>query len=158
MADQATERATIEAPPQKCFDVALDFERYPEWARDIKEASVVEYDDEGRGKRVAFRVAAMGRSAHYTLEYDYANAPRELSWKLVAGDIMRVLDGTYIFDPGDASQPAHEGDAGDPQTTDVTYHLLVELIVPLPGFVKRRAEGKIMGTALDELKKRVESL
>jgi ribosome-associated toxin RatA of RatAB toxin-antitoxin module len=150
MADQATERATIDAPPQKCFDVALDFERYPEWARDIKEASVVEYDDEGRGKRVAFRVAAMGRSAHYTLEYDYENAPRELSWKLVAGDIMRVLDGTYIFDPGD--------DGANPQTTDVTYHLVVELIVPLPGFVKRRAEGKIMGTALDELKKRVESL
>ena len=150
MADQATERATIDASPQKCFDVALDFERYPEWARDIKEASVVEYDDQGRGKRVAFRVAAMGRSAHYTLEYDYANAPRELSWKLVAGDIMRVLDGTYIFDPGD--------DGANPQTTDVTYHLIVELIVPLPGFVKRRAEGKIMGTALDELKKRVESL
>jgi hypothetical protein len=119
MADQATERATIDAPPQKCFDVALDFERYPEWARDIKEASVVEYDDQGRGKRVAFRVAAMGRSAHYTLEYD---------------------------------------DGANPQTTDVTYHLIVELIVPLPGFVKRRAEGKIMGTALDELKKRVESL
>lgn len=150
MADQATERATIDAPPQKCFDVALRFEQYPEWARDIKEATVLERDDEGRGTRVAFRVAAMGRSAHYTLEYDYSNAPRELSWKLVDGDIMRTLDGTYVFDPGD--------DGADPQTTDVTYHLVVELIVPLPGFVKRRAEGKIMGTALDELKKRVESL
>ena len=111
MADQATERATIDAPPQKCFDVALDFERYPEWARDIKEASVVEYDDEGRGKRVAFRVAAMGRSAHYTLEYDYANAPRELSWKLVDGDIMRTLDGTYIFYPGDDGASSCMADA-----------------------------------------------
>jgi hypothetical protein len=39
----------------------------------------------------------------------------------------------------------------------VTYHLEVDLIVPIPGFVKRRAEGKIMGTALRELKKRVET-
>jgi hypothetical protein len=36
--------------------------------------------------------------------------------------------------------------------------LEVDLIVPIPGFVKRRAEGKIMGTALRELKKRVESV
>jgi hypothetical protein len=64
---------------------------------------------------------------------------------------MRRLDGRYIFEPGD------EGPDGNP-TTEVTYHLTVELVVPLPGFVKRRAESKIMGTALDELKKRVESL
>ena len=149
MADQATERATIDAPPERCFEIALDFERYPEWARDIKEAKVVERDDQGRGTRVAYRVAAMGRSAHYTLEYDYANAPRELSWHLVEGDIMRRLDGQYLFEPS-----RNGGDSA----TDVTYHLTVELVVPLPGFVKRRAESKIMGTALDELKKRVESL
>ena len=69
---------------------------------------------------------------------------RSLSWKLVEGDIMRVLDGTYTFDP--------EGDG-----TLVTYQLEVELVIPMPGFVKRRAEGKIMGTALRELKKHVES-
>ena len=148
MADQATERATIDAPPERCFEIALDFERYPEWARDIKQATVKERDDQGRGTRVAYRVAAMGRSAHYTLAYDYSKAPRELSWELVEGDIMRRLDGRYVFEPSSSTDGA----------TDVTYHLTVELVVPLPGFVKRRAESKIMGTALDELKKRVESL
>ena len=149
MADQATERATIDAPPERCFEIALDFERYPEWARDIKEAKVVERDDQGRGTRVAYRVAAMGRSAHYTLAYDYTKAPQEMSWRLVEGDIMRRLDGRYLFE---SSRNGGDG------ATDVTYHLTVELVVPLPGFVKRRAESKIMGTALDELKKRVESL
>ena len=86
----------------------------------------------------------MGRSARYTLEYDLSDAPHAVSWKLVEGDIMRVLDGTYTFDP--------EGDG-----TLVTYQLEVELVIPMPGFIKRRAEGKIMGTALRELKKRVES-
>jgi hypothetical protein len=69
-----------------------------------------------------------------------------VSWRLVEGDIMRSLDGTYVFDA------AADG------STDMTYHLSIELIVPIPGFVKRRAEGKIMGTALRELKRRVESL
>jgi hypothetical protein len=36
------------------------------------------------------------------------------------------------------------------------YHLTVELVVPLPGFVKRRAESKIMHNALRELKAHVE--
>ncbi len=143
MADQVTEQLVIDAPAEQCFEVAIDFERYPEWARDIKEADVLERDAQGRGIRVAYRAAAMGRSARYTLEYDYDQAPRELSWRLVEGDIMRRLDGTYVFDPDDGG-------------TSVTYHLAIELVVPIPGFVKRRAEGKIMGTALAELKKRVE--
>jgi hypothetical protein len=35
--------------------------------------------------------------------------------------------------------------------------LTVELIVPLPAFVKRRAESKIMHNALRELKAHVEA-
>ena len=40
--------------------------------------------------------------------------------------------------------------------TLVTYHLAVDLIVPLPGFVKRRAEQKIIHTALRELRAHVQ--
>ena len=145
MPEQATERMTIDAPPERCFEVAVDFERYPEWARDVKEAVVVERDAEGRGVRVAFRAGAMGHSARYTLRYDYSDAPRRMAWVLEEGDIVRRLDGEYQFE--------QDGDSGG---TDVTYHLAVELKVPLPGFIKRRAEVKIMTTALDELKRRVE--
>jgi len=34
--------------------------------------------------------------------------------------------------------------------------LAVELAIPLPGFVKRRAEGRIMHAALDDLQARLE--
>jgi hypothetical protein len=34
---------------------------------------------------------------------------------------------------------------------------VVELLLPLPGFVKRRAEGRIMHTALPQLKVRAET-
>ena len=60
MAEQATERTTIAAPPDVVYATALDIERYPEWAQDIKEATIVELDDQGRPLRVRFRAAAMG--------------------------------------------------------------------------------------------------
>jgi hypothetical protein len=37
------------------------------------------------------------------------------------------------------------------------YHLEVEFRVPIPGFIKMRAQSRILGTALRELKARVES-
>lgn len=144
-AEHAIEHANVAAEPQRCLAVATDFERYPDWARDIKEAHILERDEAGRGTKVAYRAAAMGRSASYVLAYTYVGE-QQISWRLEQGDIMKALDGSYVFA------------AGASGTTDITYELSVELVVPIPGFVKRRAETKIMGTALRELKHRVESL
>ncbi len=146
--DEVTEVTTVAAPRQQCLDVATDFERYPEWALDVREAEVVERDDEGRAVLVSFRAAAMGHSTRYVLRYDHHQVPDRLSWRLVEGDLVRRLDGEYVFEPVE----------GDESATSVSYHLVVELAVPLPGFVKRRAEGRIMATALDELKRRSEHL
>ena len=144
MVDQATERMIMRATPTRCFEVVTDFERYPEWASDIKTVQVTQRDDEGRAVEVAFRAAAFGRSTSDTLQYDYADAPQELSWVQVRGDYTSKLDGTYHFEP-----------SGD--DTEVVYHLVAELKVPIPGFVKRRAQGRIMNIALRNLKKRVEA-
>jgi uncharacterized membrane protein len=148
MTDVAAEHTTIDAPPTTCYEVAIDFESYPEWARGIKEVEVVTRDPQGRGTVVRFRAAAMGRSTTYLLGYDYGRAPGELSWRLLQGDITRKLDGRYVFQPA--------GD--DAASTDVVYELEVELVIPLPNFVKRRAEGLIMTSALPELKARVEAV
>jgi hypothetical protein len=146
MADQATEHLIIRSSPAQLWEVLVDFARYPTWARDLKEARVVATDDRGRPTQVAFRAAAMGRSTNYTLGYDHSGAPNRLEWRLVEGDIMRRLDGSYTLTPVD----------GDPERTDVVYRLTVELIVPLPGFVKRRAESRIVHTALRELRDHIE--
>jgi uncharacterized membrane protein len=153
MADQATQVMVIDASPQRCFDVAQDFERYPEWAADIKSVKVLERDEEGRALRVQYRAAAFGRSTSYVLRYDYTEAPEVLAWVQVDGDLTNKLDGAYIF--ADAMIGADGG--RERAATEVTYHLLAELRLPIPGFVKRRAEGRIMHTALRELKARVEA-
>jgi ribosome-associated toxin RatA of RatAB toxin-antitoxin module len=147
MTDQASQRAIIQAPAERCFAVASDFERYPQWASDIKQATVVSRDVEGRGSEVEYRAAALGRSSSYVLRYNYGSNPLRMSWRLMRGDLMHRLDGEYVFSPVD----------GDPDATEVTYDLSVDLVVPLPGFVKRRAEARIMHAALDELKSAVES-
>jgi hypothetical protein len=142
--EQVAEHMIIRATPDECYSVLVDFDRYPEWAADIKAVNVDTRDDEGRPAKVTFRAAAFGRSTSYQLLYDYSAAPEELSWVQVAGDITRRLDGSYTLSPS--------GDGA----TEIVYRLVVDLKVPLPGFVKRRAEGRIMGTALRELKAVVE--
>ena len=144
MEEQVTERMIIGGAPEHCYEVLTAFEDYPQWAADIKSVTVDERDTAGNAVEVTFRAAAFGRSTSYTLHYDYSGAPTDLSWKQVTGDITRRLDGSYKMSPS--------GDGG----TEIVYNLVVDLKVPLPGFVKRRAEGRIMGTALRELKARVE--
>ena len=144
MAEQASDRLIMRATPEQCLAVVTDFERYPEWAADVKAVTIDERDDQGRPVEVAFRAAAFGRSTSYTLHYDYTSAPRQVSWVQVRGDLTSRLDGRYVF------EATGDGD------TEVAYYLTVELRVPIPGFVKRRAEGRIISTALKDLKDRVE--
>jgi ribosome-associated toxin RatA of RatAB toxin-antitoxin module len=145
VAEQATERITVSAGPERCFAVADDIERYPDWVADIKEVTVLERDATGRPELVWFRAAAFGRSTSYTLAYDHSQAPKTLAWQLTKGDITTRLDGAYQFE---------EAGAG---LTEVTYHLEVEFRVPIPGFIKMRAQSRIMAYALRELKARVEN-
>lgn len=144
MAETATEHITIAAPPERVWEVAADVERYPDWAKDIKDVVVRSRDDQQRPAEVEFRASALGRSTHYTLAYDYSEAPDVLSWKMVKGDIQRAIEGAYHF--------GSDGVGG----TTVRYDLIIELAAPLPGFVKRRAEVRILNT-IRELKVRAES-
>ncbi len=147
MTDHATEQARIDAPLERCFEVVADFEHYPDWAADIKETEIHRVDEQGRGLEVTFRAAAMGRSTTVRLAYDYSEAPRRLSWTLIEGDLLRRYQGHYLFTPVE----------GEPGRTDLEYRLEVELIVPLPGFVKRRGEARLIKAALPDLKSYIEA-
>ena len=144
MAESASQTTTIAAAPDRVWAIATDFERYPEWAKDVKDVVVRARDDQQRPTEVEFRASALGRSTHYTLAYDYSSAPGALSWTMIKGDIQRSIEGAYTFSP--------DGLGG----TNVKYDLVVELAAPLPGFVKRRAEVRILNT-VRELKLRAES-
>jgi hypothetical protein len=143
MVDAGSDFILIDASPERCAEVAMDFAAYPQWAKDVKEATVLSRDASGRATTVEYRASALGRSTHFTLQYDYSQLPGRLSWHMVDGDIMRSIVGSYVF--------TKEGVG-----TRVDYALEIELVLPLPGFVKRRAEKRILST-LKELKTRIES-
>ncbi|MFZ0060073.1 MAG: SRPBCC family protein [Acidimicrobiales bacterium] len=143
--EHTAQKLTIAGTPERCFAVVTDLERYPEWVADVKEVHVLARDGEGRPSVVSFRAGAFGRSTNYVLRYDYREAPLAVSWTQQDGDLTNRLDGRYEFR------------AGPDGTTEVRYELSVELRVPIPGFVKRRAEGHILHAAVRDLKARVES-
>jgi uncharacterized protein YndB with AHSA1/START domain len=147
MTDHATEYVTIDAPLDVVFAALSDFENYPEWAADIKETTISELDAEGRAVDVTFRAAAMGRSTTVRLRYDFAEAPERLVWAMTEGDLIRRYEGHYVLTAGET-----------PDTTELEYQLTVELIVPIPGFVKRRAEARIIKAALPDLKAYIEAI
>jgi ribosome-associated toxin RatA of RatAB toxin-antitoxin module len=140
---RATESITVDASPATIYGVVTDFEHYADWVSDLKRIEVVRRDEEGRGLEVEFRAAAFGRSTTYTLHYDYAKAPSELSWRQVQGDLTETLNGRYRFEAVD-------------DVTKVTYDLEVELLVPIPTFIKSRAAYRIQTQALRELKAQAE--
>ncbi|HXZ83406.1 MAG TPA: SRPBCC family protein [Acidimicrobiales bacterium] len=143
--EHTAQKMTIAGTPERCFAVVTDIERYPEWVADVKEVHVLERDTAGRPSVVSFRAGAFGRSTSYVLSYDYSDAPSAVSWRQRDGDLTNRLDGRYEF------RAAPDG------TTEVRYELSVELRVPIPGFVKRRAEAHILHAAVRDLKARVES-
>ena len=143
MTQRATESITVHASPETVYAVVTDFEQYADWVSDLKRIEVVTRDDQGRGLEVEFRAAAFGRSTTYTLRYDYAKAPNVLSWRQVQGDLTETLNGRYTFD-------------ADGDETRVTYDLEVELLVPIPTFIKSRAAYRIQTQALRELKAQAE--
>jgi len=143
MADEARETIHAAATPEHCYAVATDFDRYPEWATDVKQVEVLDRDEEGRGTKVRYQISALGKTIGYILEYDYADAPTGFSWTLDRADYLTRLDGAYRFDA--------DGDG-----TLVGYVLTVDLTFPLPGFMKRAAAGLIVDNAMRQFKAHVE--
>lgn len=149
---QATESAKVStlvnAGPDECYAVAVDIATYPEWAHAISGVEILERDAEGRVASARFVAEAIGRSTQYVLAYDYSGAPNQLAWSQVSGDLTSSVDGAYSFAPS----------PDDPMATLVSYELSIGLVLPLPGFVRRRAEAKIVEAALGKFRRRVEDL
>jgi len=147
VSEEAHEQIRVQATPALCFGYTADFEEYPSWAKDVKQISVLERDEQGRGTRVEFQVSAMAKQIRYVLAYDWSEAPAAFTWTLVEGEMLRALDGRYAFE-------AVGGPAGD--GTLVTYDLCIDLAIPMPGMLKRRAGALIVHNALQELKRAAE--
>jgi ribosome-associated toxin RatA of RatAB toxin-antitoxin module len=145
MAEQTSSSIVVDAPPADVMAVIADFESYPEWAKGVQQAEVVEPGAGERAEQVYFALDVSPIKDEYTLAYDW-DGDREVTWTLVEGNMLRALDGAYtLVDRGDGS-------------TEVTYRLALDVSIPLIGMLKRKGEKILIDAALKGLKKRVESL
>lgn len=145
MPDSTQSSITISAPPPDVMATIADFDSYPEWTRSVKETRICRLAPDGRPAQVWFNLDAGAIKDQYTLAYTW-KADREVRWKLVeARYLVKSLNGSYVLH-----------DNGDGSTT-TTYHLAVDVAIPMLGMMKRKAEKVIIDTALRELKSRVET-
>ncbi|MEW1660670.1 MULTISPECIES: SRPBCC family protein [unclassified Streptomyces] len=144
MAEHTSSNITIEAAPAEVMGVIADFDRYPEWTGEVKEAEIRATDDRGRAAEVRLVLDAGAIKDDHTLAYTWTGE-NEVSWSLVKSQMLRVLDGSYRL-------RALDGGA----RTEVTYQLTVDVKIPMLGMIKRKAEKVIIDRALAGLKKRVE--
>jgi carbon monoxide dehydrogenase subunit G len=145
MSDESTQSITIDADPADVMAVIADFDHYPNWTGSVKKADVLDTGSDGRARHVAFTLDAGIVRDQYELAYVWTGNEK-VEWVLRRGQMMRAQHGSY------------ELRRVGPAATHVTYSLSVDLVIPMLGLLKRKAERVVMDTALKELKKRVESL
>jgi uncharacterized membrane protein len=144
MSDVSKATVTIDAPISEVSEILKNINDYPSWSSTIKSVTVDESDGNGYPAKVTLVVDAGVMKDRPTLSYDWSQAPAKISFSLDDADLMTEMTGVYLVK-----------DNGD-ETTDVTYELTVNLSMPVPAMMRKKAEQATIDLALSQLKKRAE--
>lgn len=144
MADKTAQTIHIDADPSTVMDVIADIGSYPDWVAEYNETEVLEVDDAGFPKKARLVLDAAVLKDTMVLSYVWPPDHTSVTWTLVSSSLLRSLEGAYRLVPKGSG-------------TDVTYELSVDLMIPMIGLLKRKAERRLTDTALKDLKKRVEA-
>ncbi len=144
VADKTAQTIYIDADPSTVMDVIADIGSYPDWVAEYKETEVLEADEAGYPKVARLVLDAAVLRDSMVLAYEWPADHNSVTWSLVSSTLLKSLDGAYHLVPKGSG-------------TDVTYELAVDLVIPMIGLLKRKAERRLTDTALKDLKKRVET-
>ncbi len=142
MGEKVSDEITIDAGMVTIWNVITDIDAYPDWTDGVEETEILSTTDEGYPLQAYFRVDAKVSEVTYTIEYRYDD--HDVRWHLVEGEMLSQLDGAYELT---------ETDGG----TRVRYSLEVDVDLPVPGFMKKRAARTILEQGLSGLKARAET-
>ena len=140
MATSDSREVVIEASPEEILDVIADVESTPTWSPQYQSAEVLEAYDNGRPKRVKMKIKTAGISDEQVVDYTWAGDV--VSWTLVSAGQLKAQDASYTL-------------TADGDKTKVTFDITVDLAIPLPGFVLKRAMKGGVETATEGLRKQV---
>lgn len=144
MPPDATQEVTVEiaASQAQCFEILLDFERYPDWSSAVTAARIVERDAQGVGRIVEFSIDARVKTIRYVLEYSYKR-PSQLTWKSIEGDVESI-EGAYRLRKVSADR------------TEASCRQEIVLGFWLPGPLRKIAERTALKQSVSEFKDAVE--
>jgi ribosome-associated toxin RatA of RatAB toxin-antitoxin module len=140
MATSDSREVVIEASPEEILDVIADVEATPTWSPQYQSAEVLKAYDNGRPKRVKMKIKTAGISDEQVVEYTWSGDV--VSWTLVSAGQLKAQDASYTLTP-------------DGDKTKVKFDITVDLSIPLPGFVLKRAMKGGVETATEGLRKQV---
>ncbi|MCB0934338.1 MAG: SRPBCC family protein [Mycobacterium sp.] len=144
MADRTAQTIYVDADPRTVMAVIADIASYPEWVSEYTRAEVLETDPEGYPLLARMVLETSALKDTMVLRYDWPADRNSVRWSLESSSLITALDGSYTLTPSGGG-------------TEVTYELSVNLAIPMIGLLKRKAERRVTGTALTDLKKRVEA-
>jgi len=137
----------IDAPIERCFEIAADIAGAPEWQGSLKDVEVLERDANKRAELVETESDAKVKTVKARLRFSY-NEPTGITWDQEKGD-TKSLRGWWNFE-----------DLGDGRTR-ATYGLDVDpgrmLGMLLRGPVEGQVRNFLLGGAAEGLKKQAES-
>jgi ribosome-associated toxin RatA of RatAB toxin-antitoxin module len=137
----------VHAPIERCYAIAADLERSPDWQRALQSVTVLERDAQGRPSVVETVSDASVKTITARLAFTYEE-PTAIRVTQQKGDLKSLHGGWSFVDLGDES-------------TRVTYALEVDpgrmLGMLLRGPVVDKVRQVLVGDAVDALKVRAES-
>ena len=143
MADKTAQTIYIDADPATVMDVIADIGSYPDWVAEYPETEVLDVYADGYPKTARMVLDATVLKDTMVFAYQWPADRKSVSWSLVSSTLLKALEGTYRLSPKGSG-------------TEVTYELSVDLMIPMIGLLKRKAERRLTDTALKDLKKRLE--
>jgi uncharacterized membrane protein len=137
----------IEAPIERCYEIAADIENAADWQGSLKDVEVLERDGERRPLLVETLSDAKVKNVRAVLRFSY-QPPTEIKWVQEKGD-TKALVGWWAFE-----------DLGGGRTR-ATYALEADPGRVLGLLLRGPAEAKVrdflVGNAADGLKQKAES-
>jgi uncharacterized membrane protein len=144
MIDLSTGTIIIDAPIGEVQSALFELAKYPEWSTSIKSVEVIASDDQGRLTSGKFVIDAGMMKDKVTLDYDWSEAPSKLSFSFNDADLLTGMEGSYSIKKIDED------------TTEVTYEMGVEISMPIPAMMRKKAEQTTIDQALQQLKSHLE--
>jgi len=140
----ATRSVVIDVPPDRVFDVIVDYDHYAEFLSEVKEARSA--DRKGNEVDVHYGIDLVKR-IHYTLHM-VEDRPRSVRWTFVRGEVMRDNRGSWTLEatPDGKTRATYSIEVGvGPLVPRSIVNMLVDQSLPklLEAFKKRSESAPV---------------